>query len=277
MMAKFASATVCASPSSTRKCRADSMATCSTSSLPRFGDVGALVAEFHHLIEHGDTGGARFADVQAQIDARGGWSLDQRVSNLLARLELPADIAFSSLSGGMKRRVLMARALVVEPDVLLLDEPTNHLDLEAIDALEASLLAFSGSLIFVTHDRRFCADWQRASSKSIVVNSPVGQATTTTTCAAAKSVCTPRCKPTRISTASSPKKRSGSARASRRAAPATKAACVNWRRCAASAGNAVNNKAKSASPSAKLRPQASAWSRPANCASPLATACLSMV
>ncbi|MBK7043352.1 MAG: ATP-binding cassette domain-containing protein [Rhodanobacteraceae bacterium] len=119
------------------------------------GDVGALVAEFHHLIEHGDTGGARFADVQAQIDARGGWSLDQRVSNLLARLELPADIAFSSLSGGMKRRVLMARALVVEPDVLLLDEPTNHLDLEAIDALEASLLAFSGSLIFVTHDRRF--------------------------------------------------------------------------------------------------------------------------
>ncbi|MBL0042231.1 MAG: ATP-binding cassette domain-containing protein [Xanthomonadales bacterium] len=119
------------------------------------GDVGALVAEFHHLIEHGDTAGARFGEVQAQIDARGGWSLDQRVSNLLARLELPSDIAFSSLSGGMKRRVLMARALVVEPDVLLLDEPTNHLDLEAIDALEASLLAFSGSLIFVTHDRRF--------------------------------------------------------------------------------------------------------------------------
>ena len=119
------------------------------------GDVGALVAEFHHLIEHGDTAGARFGEVQAQIDARGGWSLDQRVSNLLARLELPSDIAFSSLSGGMKRRVLMARALVVEPDVLLLDEPTNHLDLEAIDALEASLLAFSCSLIFVTHDRRF--------------------------------------------------------------------------------------------------------------------------
>ncbi len=119
------------------------------------GDVGALVAEFHHLIEHGDTAGARFGEVQAQIDARGGWSLDQRVSNLLARLELPSDIAFSSLSGGMKRRVLMARALVVEPDILLLDEPTNHLDLEAIDALEASLLAFTGSLIFVTHDRRF--------------------------------------------------------------------------------------------------------------------------
>jgi len=119
------------------------------------GDIGALVAEYHHLIEHGDTGGDRFADVQTQIEARGGWSLDQRVSNLLARLELPSETAFSSLSGGMKRRVLMARALVVEPDVLLLDEPTNHLDLEAIDALEASLLGFAGSLIFVTHDRRF--------------------------------------------------------------------------------------------------------------------------
>ena len=119
------------------------------------GDIGALVAEYHHLIEHGDTGSERFATVQAQIEARGGWSLDQRVSNLLARLDLPSEAAFSSLSGGMKRRVLMARALVVEPDVLLLDEPTNHLDLEAIDALEQSLLAFPGSLIFVTHDRRF--------------------------------------------------------------------------------------------------------------------------
>jgi ATP-binding cassette subfamily F protein uup len=119
------------------------------------GDIGALVAEFHHHIDHGDTASARFAEVQALIEAHGGWSLDQRVSNLLARLELPADLPFASLSGGMKRRVLMARALVVEPDVLLLDEPTNHLDLEAIDALERSLLDFPGSLIFVTHDRRF--------------------------------------------------------------------------------------------------------------------------
>ncbi len=119
------------------------------------GDIGRLVAEFHHLIEHGDTVGQRFADVQAAIDARGGWDLDLRVSRIIERLELPGSALFSSLSGGMKRRVLMARALVVEPDILLLDEPTNHLDLEAIDALEQLLLNFSGSVVFVTHDRRF--------------------------------------------------------------------------------------------------------------------------
>ncbi|MCC6560181.1 MAG: ATP-binding cassette domain-containing protein [Xanthomonadales bacterium] len=119
------------------------------------GDIGRMVAEFHHLIEHGDTVSQRFADVQAAIDARGGWDLDQRVSRIIERLDLPGTALFSSLSGGMKRRVLMARALVVEPDILLLDEPTNHLDLEAIDALEQLLLNFSGTVVFVTHDRRF--------------------------------------------------------------------------------------------------------------------------
>ncbi len=119
------------------------------------GDIGQLIAEFHHLIDHGDTGGARFSDVQAAIDTRGGWNLDQRVTQTLERLDLPGSAIFASLSGGMKRRVLMARALVTQPDILLLDEPTNHLDLEAIDALEALLLNFSGSVIFVTHDRRF--------------------------------------------------------------------------------------------------------------------------
>jgi ATP-binding cassette subfamily F protein uup len=119
------------------------------------GDIGGLVAEYHHLIEQGAIASPRFAEVQTAIEERGGWSLDQRVSNLLARLELPASAPFSSLSGGMKRRVLMARALVVEADVLLLDEPTNHLDLEAIDALEQQVLDFPGSVLFVTHDRRF--------------------------------------------------------------------------------------------------------------------------
>ncbi|MFC4822101.1 ATP-binding cassette domain-containing protein [Dokdonella ginsengisoli] len=121
------------------------------------GDLGALLAEFHRLTHHLDEPGnaAAMAGVQARIDAGDGWNLDQRVTRVLARLELDEAAEFSALSGGMKRRVLLARALVLEPDLLLLDEPTNHLDIEAIAWLEQLLLDFAGSVVFVTHDRRF--------------------------------------------------------------------------------------------------------------------------
>ena len=121
------------------------------------GETGALLAEFHRLSHALDAPGAaaRLAQVQAKIEAGHGWDIDGLVSRVLSRLELPEDAVFASLSGGMKRRVLLARALVLDPDVLLLDEPTNHLDLEAIEWLEQFLREQRASVVFVTHDRRF--------------------------------------------------------------------------------------------------------------------------
>ena len=119
------------------------------------GDLGKWLAQFHHLSHAAEFDGDAMAEVQAKIDAADGWALDQRVVETLTKLDLDGDAEFSRLSGGMKRRVLLARALVSSPDLLLLDEPTNHLDIEAIDWLEGFLKGWVGSVLFVTHDRRF--------------------------------------------------------------------------------------------------------------------------
>ena len=84
-----------------------------------------------------------------------GWSADHRIDAILSRLSLPADRRVAELSGGWRRRVLLGKALVDDPDLLLLDEPTNHLDIEAIEWLENHLRDFAGTLLFVTHDRAF--------------------------------------------------------------------------------------------------------------------------
>lgn len=93
--------------------------------------------------------------LQHELDAQDGWTIQAKIETVLSKLSLNADTPVSTLSGGWRKRVALARALVAEPEVLLLDEPTNHLDLDAIQWLEDLLLNFKGAVLFITHDRRF--------------------------------------------------------------------------------------------------------------------------
>jgi len=121
------------------------------------GSIGRLLGRYHDLHLHMESGAAELqselAELQHNLDSCQGWTHQQAIDQVLSRLKLPADQPVASLSGGMLRRVLLARALAAEPDILLLDEPTNHLDIESITWLEEFLLRENLTLVFVTHDR----------------------------------------------------------------------------------------------------------------------------
>ncbi|TAG82127.1 MAG: ATP-binding cassette domain-containing protein [Burkholderiales bacterium] len=118
------------------------------------GDVRAMRERYEQLAS-GEHSSDELASLQHEIDAREGWTWESRVETTLSQLSLAGDALVSTLSGGQKKRVTIAQALVASPDVLLLDEPTNHLDLSSISWLEGLLNNFKGSAVIISHDRTF--------------------------------------------------------------------------------------------------------------------------
>jgi ABC transport system ATP-binding/permease protein len=123
------------------------------------GELGDVIARYHVLSltmdYHDPKALQELGDLQHKLEALHGWHFNTKIEATLSKLNLPGELKIKDLSGGWKRRVALAKALVIEPQVLLLDEPTNHLDFESIAWLEEQMLNFDGAVLFVTHDRAF--------------------------------------------------------------------------------------------------------------------------
>lgn len=120
-------------------------------------ELGQVLHDYNELsmIASTDADMTKLERLQTKIEAEDGWLLQQKADSIIEKLNLPAQKTMAELSGGWRRRVMLGRALLSEPDLLLLDEPTNHLDIPAIEWLEEQLADFKGAVLFITHDKAF--------------------------------------------------------------------------------------------------------------------------